>query len=81
MNNFNIGMAQQLFGIMRGGGNPLQMVQRMCGADPRVSQAMRLIHGKNYQQLRNTAANMARERGMDLNQILQQMGANQPNNQ
>lgn len=81
MNNFNIGMAQQLFGIMRNGGNPLQMVQRMCGTDPRVAQAMRLIQGKNYQQLRNTAANMARERGMDLNQIVQQMGANQPNNQ
>lgn len=74
MNNFNLGMAQQLLGIMRGGTNPLQMVQQRFGNDPRVSQAMRLIHGKNSQQLMTTAANMAKERGMDLSQILQQMG-------
>lgn len=40
--------------------------------DPRAAQANRIIQGKSPAQLRQIAENMARERGMDLNQILGQ---------
>ena len=60
----------------RSGGNPMQMLSQMAGRDPRAAQAMKLIQGKNPQQLRQVAENMAKERGMTLGEIARQMGVN-----
>ena len=60
--------------MARNGGNPMQMLQQMAGQNPQAAQAMRLIQGKNPQQLRQIAENMAKERGVDLNQMAHQMG-------
>ena len=64
--------------MARNGGNPMQMLQQMAGQNPQAAQAMRLIQGKNPQQLRQIAENMAKERGVDLNQIAHQMGITLP---
>lgn len=56
----------------------MQMLQQMAGQNPQAAQAMRLIQGKNPQQLRQIAENMAKERGVDLNQIARQMGVTLP---
>ena len=64
--------------MARNGGNPMQMLQQMAGQNPQAAQAMRLIQGKNPQQLRQIAENMAKERGVDLNQIARQMGVTLP---
>ena len=56
----------------------MQMIQQMAGQNPQAAQAMRLIQGKNPQQLRQIAENMAKERGVDLNQIARQMGVTLP---
>ena len=64
--------------MARNGGNPMQMLQQMAGQNPQAAQAMRLIQGKNPQQLRQIAENMAKERGVDLNQMAHQMGITLP---
>ena len=64
--------------MARNGGNPMQMLQQMAGQNPQAAQAMRLIQGKNPQQLRQIAENMAKERGVDLDQMASKMGLTLP---
>ena len=54
------------------GMSPMAILNRMSG--PQVNQARSLIEGKNQDQLRQIAINMAAQRGVDLNSIAQQMG-------
>lgn len=67
--------------MMRSGGNPMYLLQQMAAQDPQVSQAMRMIQGKSPQQLRSMAENMAKERGVSLESIANQMGITLPNSQ
>ena len=67
--------------IMRSGGNPMYLLQQMAAQDPQVSQAMRMIQGKSPQQLRSMAENMAKERGVSLESMANQMGITLPNSQ
>ena len=61
---------------MQKGGNPMTLMQQMAGQDPRIAQAMQLMQGKSPQQLQTMAQNMAKERGIDINQMLRQFGIN-----
>ena len=63
----------QLLSMMRGG-NPQQILQQLIQQDPRVGQAMQMIQGKSPQELRQMAENLAKERGVDLNALMQQFG-------
>ncbi len=55
------------------------MVQRMAmSRDPRAAQAMRLMQGKNPQQMRQTVENLAKERGIDLGQLAAGLGIQLP---
>ena len=56
------------------GGDPKAMIRQMAQQNPQVAQAYRLIDGKSPQQLQMIAQNMARERGVDLNQLVQSLG-------
>ena len=67
--------------MMRSGGNPMYLLQQMAAQDPQVSQAMRMIQGKSPQQLRSMAENMAKERGVSLESMANQMGITLPNSQ
>ena len=67
--------------MMRSGGNPMYLLQQMAAQDPTVSQAMRMIQGKSPQQLRSMAENMAKERGVSLESMANQMGITLPNSQ
>ena len=67
--------------MMRSGGNPMYLLQQMAAQDPQVSQAMRMIQGKSPQQLRSMAENMAKERGVSLEGMANQMGITLPNSQ
>ena len=58
------------------GMSPMSILNRMNG--PRVDQAKSLIGGKSEVQLRQIAMNMAKQRGIDLNGLAQQMGINHP---
>ena len=63
-----------LVNAAKNGGNPVQMLQQMAGQDPQVRQAMQMIQGKNPQQLRQMAENMARERGTNVDAVIKQLG-------
>lgn len=60
------------------GQNPVGMLQAMARTNPQVAMAMRMIQGKTPEQLKQTAENMAKERGIDLEQMAQQMGFTLP---
>ena len=68
----------QMLQMLRGGSNPMIMLQQMIGQDPRAGQAMRLLQGKTPQQMRMMAQNMAQQRGMSLEQLAGQFGLNLP---
>jgi hypothetical protein len=54
----------------------MALMQSMAQQNPQVAQALQMMQGKSPQQLQQMAQNMARERGVDLNQMLRQMGIN-----
>lgn len=54
-------------------GNPMQMLQNMAAQNPAIQQVMPLVQGKNTQQLKETAQNIANERGIDLNAFAGQL--------
>lgn len=58
------------------GGNPVAMIQQMAAQNPQMAQAFRLIQGKDARQLQAMAQNIARERGIDLNEVAQSLGVN-----
>lgn len=69
---------QMLLQMTRAGQNPMNLLQSLSRQNPQVAQAMRLIQGKNPEQLRKTAENLAKERGTTLEQMAQQIGISLP---
>lgn len=65
-----------LLNIARNGGNPMAAMQQMAQNNPQMRQAMQMLQGKSPAELQQMAQNMARERGIDLNDFLRQMGIN-----
>lgn len=63
-----------LVNAAKNGGNPVQLLQQMAGQDPRVQQAVRMVQGKNAQQLEQMARNMAKERGTSVEAVMRQLG-------
>lgn len=74
MNNPMLALMQ----AMRSGQNPQNLLMNMARQDARVRQAMELTRGKTPQQMRQIAENMARERGLDLNDVARQLGITIP---
>ncbi len=70
----------QMVNLMRSGGNPLELMQRMAGGNPQMGQFLQMIGGKNPGQLKQMAMNAARERGTNVQQIAQQLGIPLPEN-
>lgn len=70
-------MAMQM---ARNGRNPMGLFQSLASQNPAMQQAMSLIQGKSPEQLRQVAENMAKERGIDLEQLAQQFGVSLPKN-
>lgn len=75
MNGNPILMALQM---AQGGRNPMGMLQQMMGGNPQMARAMQMLQGKSPAQLRQMAENMAKERGMSLDMLAQQMGLRLP---
>lgn len=64
----------QVLQLMRNGGNPMTMLNQMTGSNPMVGQLMQSMQGKSPDALRQMAMNIAKERGIDLEQFAQQFG-------
>ena len=58
----------------RGGGNPMQVLGQLAGNNPIMSMGMQMVRGKNPQQLRQMAENMARQRGVNVEDIINSLG-------
>lgn len=58
----------------QGEGNPMQIIPQMAQGNPQMRQGVQIIQGKDARQLENTARAMAKERGVDINQILSNLG-------
>ena len=67
-----------LIQAMNSGGNPMQLIQQMAGQNPQIAQAFQLMQGKNPQQLQTMAQNMAKERGIDINRMIRDLGLRSP---
>lgn len=66
----------QMIQMLKGAGNPMQLMMGLAGRDPRLAQVMQMVNGKTPEQMREIAINAARERGLDINQIARQLGIN-----
>lgn len=64
----------QVMNLMRNGGNPMNLLNQMTGNNPMVSSLMQSMQGKSPDALRQMAMNIAKERGVDLEQFAQQFG-------
>lgn len=68
-----------LLNVARGGGNPMTVIQQMAGQNnPLMSQAAKMMQGKNPQQIQSMVMNMCKERGVSVEQIAQSLGLNMP---
>lgn len=59
----------QLANLARAGQNPMGLIRQLSGQNTPIMQGLNLIQGKNETQLRTMAKNLAKERGIDLNQL------------
>lgn len=69
----------QLVQLVNSGGNPMGLLSMAAGQNPQLAQAMQMISGKNAEQLRNMAENMAKEQGIDITSLANSLGLNLPN--
>lgn len=67
----------QMLQMLQGSSNPMALIQNMLGGNPLLQRAMQMGQGKNQGQMQEMVRNLARQRGMDdqqLNQFLSQFG-------
>lgn len=63
-----------LVNAAKNGGNPMQLIGQMAGADPQMRQVMQMLNGKSPKQLEQMARNMAKERGTSVENVIRQLG-------
>lgn len=66
--------AMQLFQAVQNGANPNAIVTQLAQGNPVFQRALQMANGRTPDQIRDMAVNMARQRGIDINQVAQQMG-------
>ena len=71
-------MMMQLMSLMRGGGNPMNLLQQMLPGSQQPMQIMNMISGKSPVQLSEMLNNMAAQRGIDVNQLASSYGLTLP---
>lgn len=68
----------QLIQMLQGSGNPMQMLMGMARNNPALGQALQMVNGKTPAEMERMAYDMAKQRGVDLNQLAKQMGIRLP---
>lgn len=68
----------KLVNVMRNGGNVMDALQGMAGNNPMAANVMKMINGKNPQQIEQIARNACKERGISPESVAQQLGLNLP---
>ena len=65
---------------MKRGMNPNAVLSQIARNNPQVTQMMKILNGKNEAELRQFAQNLAKERGIDLDNLMRSMGITIPSN-
>lgn len=68
----------QLMQIVKGGGNPMPLLQLMAREDPQAAQFLNMVQGKSPEQLRTMATNAAKERGTTIEDVARSLGITIP---
>ena len=68
----------QMMGMLQNSRNPLAVMQKLAGQNPKLQQVMGMTQGKTHQQMQQMAENLAREKGVNLQEFMKQMGINRP---
>lgn len=64
----------QLMAMLQNSGNPMMMLTQMAQQNPMMGRAMQMGKGKDEVQLKNTVRNLAKQRGMNDEQLNQLLG-------
>lgn len=67
-----------MLNALRSGGNPMALIQQMAMQNPEMRQFMQMVQGKSTAQLKQMAENMAKERGVSINDVARQLGITIP---
>ena len=68
----------QMIGMLQNSKNPMAVMQKLAGQNPQLQQVMQIANGKSPMQLQQMAENLAREKGVNLQEFMKQMGINRP---
>lgn len=68
----------QILNVVKGGGNPMSLIQSMAKTNPQMAQALKIINGKNPQQLQEIAGNMCKERNTSISEVAKSLGLQLP---
>lgn len=64
----------QILAMLQSSGNPMMMLSQMAQQNPMMDRAMQMGKGKDEMQLKNTVRNLAKQRGMNDEQLNQLLG-------
>lgn len=70
----NSQMVRQIFQAAQGGADPNQLVMQLAQNNPLFRNAMQMANGRTPEQIYGMATQMAQQRGVDLNQLANNLG-------
>lgn len=68
----------QMVQMLRGAQNPMQTMMQLSRQNPQLNQIMQMTNGKTPAQMEQMVRQAAQQRGVDLNQLAQQLGVKLP---
>lgn len=68
----------QMMQMLRGSQNPMQTMMQLSRQNPQLNQIMQMANGKTPTQMEQMVRQAAQQRGVDLNQLAQQLGIRLP---
>lgn len=68
----------QMMQMLRGSQNPMQTMMQLSRQNPQLNQIMQMTNGKTPTQMEQMVRQAAQQRGVDLNQLAQQLGIRLP---
>ena len=68
----------QMIQMLRGAQNPMQTMVQLSRQNPQLNQIMQMTNGQTPAQMEQMVRQAAQQRGVDLNQLAQQLGVKLP---
>lgn len=69
-----------MLSAMRSGRNPTLILRQMANTNPQAWQVMQMMQGKNSDQLRQIAENLAANQGTSIEDVARSLGITIPSN-